>query len=262
MLGPYLAAIDMGALSGAIDSDYWSVVTQLCALSGAAGGAAGSSAVCLTAHGLAISPGGHFALLTFDPDDGAAVSWVRPARQVGDALGVDDGAIVAGMSDEAGYYAGVRLLDVGCDPDEAGCDPDGRPLTYNRAPTLPCFSTPGAAVVVARDAGGDVVTAHEAVSETLGGPGGTAHVVAIDDGNGCWQSEGTATRLDVAWDYLGPWMADVDGSGAVDQGDLDAVLLGWGGGGVSDLDGDGLTGQFELDLVILHWGTSLVPDFQ
>ncbi len=67
---------------------------------------------------------------------------------------------------------------------------------------------------------------------------------------------------------------DYDGSGQVEQGDLDLVLQNWGQTDVSSvaawisfsgLPGDNIGGQVEqteLDLVLQNWGVSSAPDFK
>ena len=62
----------------------------------------------------------------------------------------------------------------------------------------------------------------------------------------------------------GPLVGDYDDSDLVSQGDLDIVLLNWGGasfpGNAANLPGggpfDGLVSQNELDGVLLNWGSS------
>jgi hypothetical protein len=49
-------------------------------------------------------------------------------------------------------------------------------------------------------------------------------------------------------------VADVDGNGTVDGGDLAAVLAGWGSAS-PDLDGDGVVGGSDLAVVLAAWGT-------
>lgn len=46
---------------------------------------------------------------------------------------------------------------------------------------------------------------------------------------------------------------DIDGNGAVDGGDLGAILANWGGIGATDLDGDGTTGGSDLGMLLSAW---------
>ncbi len=65
---------------------------------------------------------------------------------------------------------------------------------------------------------------------------------------------------------LETFLGDVDFSGQIEQGDLDAVLLNWGqqGGGytMGDYDGSGQTEQGDLDIVLQGWGSTAAPDFR
>jgi hypothetical protein len=47
---------------------------------------------------------------------------------------------------------------------------------------------------------------------------------------------------------------DIDGNGAVDGGDLAALLSNWGGKGAGDVDGNGTVDSADLALVLNAWG--------
>ncbi|MEM1099598.1 MAG: hypothetical protein AAGH92_12515, partial [Planctomycetota bacterium] len=59
---------------------------------------------------------------------------------------------------------------------------------------------------------------------------------------------------------------DANLSGAVEQGDLNAVLNNWGsfgqGWATGDLTGDGVVNQGDLNAVLNNWGSSAAPDFR
>ena len=58
-----------------------------------------------------------------------------------------------------------------------------------------------------------------------------------------------------AWSHAVPCPADLDGSGAVDFGDVLAVLSAWGSaGGPEDLDGNGTVEFGDLLVVLSSWG--------
>jgi hypothetical protein len=48
---------------------------------------------------------------------------------------------------------------------------------------------------------------------------------------------------------------DIDGNGAVDGGDLAALLGNWGGSGATDLNGDGVTNGGDLATLLANWGS-------
>ena len=47
---------------------------------------------------------------------------------------------------------------------------------------------------------------------------------------------------------------DIDGNGAVDGGDLAALLSNWGGSGAADLDGNGTINGGDLAVLLSNWG--------
>ncbi|MFN5497506.1 MAG: hypothetical protein ACK5C3_13130, partial [bacterium] len=47
---------------------------------------------------------------------------------------------------------------------------------------------------------------------------------------------------------------DINGDGAIDGGDLAALLSGWGGAGASDIDGNGTTDGADLSSLLSNWG--------
>ena len=47
---------------------------------------------------------------------------------------------------------------------------------------------------------------------------------------------------------------DINGDGAIDGGDLAALLSGWGGPGPSDIDGNGSTDGADLSILLSNWG--------
>ncbi|MFN9125477.1 MAG: hypothetical protein ACK5WD_06565, partial [bacterium] len=47
---------------------------------------------------------------------------------------------------------------------------------------------------------------------------------------------------------------DINGDGAIDGGDLAALLSGWGGAGASDIDGNGTTDGADLSILLSNWG--------
>ncbi len=51
--------------------------------------------------------------------------------------------------------------------------------------------------------------------------------------------------------------ADLNGSGAVDSGDLAILLAGWGGSGAADLNGSGNVGSGDLAILLAAWGVCL-----
>lgn len=61
-------------------------------------------------------------------------------------------------------------------------------------------------------------------------------------------------RLSIVVEAAAPCPADLDGSGAVDGGDLGVLLSGWGGPGVSDINQDGVTDGFDLGALLSAWG--------
>ena len=68
---------------------------------------------------------------------------------------------------------------------------------------------------------------------------------------------------------VGVLLGDYNGSGVVEQGDLDLVLNHWGQGvgglpltWLNQLPTEGLVDQAELDAVLNHWGESSPPDFR
>lgn len=50
-------------------------------------------------------------------------------------------------------------------------------------------------------------------------------------------------------------IADLDGSGMVDGGDLGALLSGWGSAGPGDLDGNGIVDGADLGVMLSTWGS-------
>ncbi len=87
---------------------------------------------------------------------------------------------------------------------------------------------------------------------------------ALDPGL-IWSVDYGATL--VTLEVLAGIAGDYNGSGQVEQGDLDLVLGNWGnsvppipGGWVNDLP-SGLIDQDELDGVLLNWGNTAAPDF-
>ena len=84
--------------------------------------------------------------------------------------------------------------------------------------------------------------------------GGARTIQAVD----LWGSESAHV---VYYDNLSlepldaPCPADLDGSGAVDFGDLLAVLSAWGNtGGPEDIDRNGTVGFGDLLLILTEWG--------
>jgi hypothetical protein len=53
--------------------------------------------------------------------------------------------------------------------------------------------------------------------------------------------------------------ADLDGSGAVDAGDLAELISAWGSAGAADLDGSGTVGASDLAALLSAWGSCVVP---
>jgi hypothetical protein len=47
---------------------------------------------------------------------------------------------------------------------------------------------------------------------------------------------------------------DINGDGAINGGDLAALLSGWGGAGASDIDGNGTTDGADLSILLSNWG--------
>jgi len=54
--------------------------------------------------------------------------------------------------------------------------------------------------------------------------------------------------------YTAPCVADLDGNGTVDGGDLGALLAAWGGTGAGDLDTNGIIDGGDLGVMLASWG--------
>lgn len=63
---------------------------------------------------------------------------------------------------------------------------------------------------------------------------------------GGWRTEVVSFRVGRA--------ADLDGDGAVNAGDLSALLASWGGSGIADIDGNGVVEAADLTLMLADWG--------
>ena len=61
-----------------------------------------------------------------------------------------------------------------------------------------------------------------------------------------WRTEVVSFRVGRA--------ADLDGDGAVNAGDLAALLAEWGGSDVADIDGNGVVEAADLTLMLADWG--------
>ncbi len=138
------------------------------------------------------------------------------------------------------------LGNIDADPafvDPAG--PDGLPGTDDDDFRLAAGSP-------AIDAGSNIELPADVVDDLDGNPR------RVDDPNTKDTGRGTPPIVDIgAYEYQGvpPCPSDIDGSGAVDFGDIVAILAAWGNaGGPEDLDGSGSVDFGDLLRVLGAWG--------
>ncbi|CAN0451920.1 unnamed protein product, partial [Ectocarpus fasciculatus] len=90
--------------------------------------------------------------------------------------------------------------------------------------------------------------------------GGDAAVYSLDRDNAV-----TLADVDVlVTNLLGSLFGDANLDGAIEQGDLDAVLNNWGsqvaGWATGDYNGDQTVNQADLDVVLNGWGDTVAPN--
>jgi hypothetical protein len=206
-------------------------------------------------------------VLERDAMDATGGRLVRPSSNVGwDHVGLEGGLLLAGYGQSGDPDlpdVGVRLA-VQHTLEGFATLPDHATAFWNywlqTEDGAVCFGDSGGPAFVFHDAKGNAVPA--AVGADPVPAGGSVELASVHSSVSdvsCTAGDAYGAAVDIDYDFLAPYLADINGSGLVEQADLDRVLLRWGTDDVrADLDGDGSVDQDDLDLVRDYWG--VVPD--
>ena len=189
----------------------------------------------------------------------AQYGWLRSGR-----WGVPIGQTM--VIEQFSASAGLETYEGGLGADAGGTGLiDGSPHSL-----APLFGTNGSASTW--DWGtanaGLTMTHHWVATQTPGPHFATYALYVRDDATGTLSTFYEPGTITLRWDNPITWLAgDFNGSGAVEQGDLDLVLNNWGQStaqgspaGWIGAPPTELINQDELDAVLNHWGTSASPN--
>lgn len=152
------------------------------------------------------------------------------------------------------FHTAVELLGFGCTDFFQCLWPEGKFHWHGDADGGACFGDSGGTVIAFRDAAGNPAGAEPQSSSADSPvvPGGRAFLAGVIQGgpDDC-DGQGIGTLVDVAWDWLPHFLADLDADGDVTYTDFQLFVAEYGTDDVAaDLDGSGLVDYTDFQIFL------------